>query len=67
MEEKIIALETKLAFQEHTVNELNDIITDQQAQIDRLREELEIVSLRLESVTESGSNPDEPEPPPPHY
>ena len=67
MENKIIDLETKLAFQDQTINELNEVITDQQNQLDQLREEIRMLGLRLESVAQSSTNPDEKEPPPPHY
>lgn len=67
MENKIIDLESKLAFQDESINELNDIITDQQQQLDQLREEIRLLSLRMTSVAESTVNSEEKEPPPPHY
>lgn len=67
MENKIIDLESKLAFQDETINELNEVITDQQQQLDQLREEIRLLSLRISSVAESSAGSEEKEPPPPHY
>ena len=67
MEDRIVDLESKLAFQDETINELNDVITNQQRQLDVLREEIRLLNLRIVSLAESSVNPDEKEPPPPHY
>ena len=67
MENKIIDLESKLAFQDETINELNDVITDQQNQLDQLREEIRLLNLRIASVAEAANTSEEREPPPPHY
>jgi SlyX protein len=67
MESRVIELESKLAFQEHMINELNDVITDQQKQLDQLREEQQLLNQRLQSISESSPVSNEKEPPPPHY
>ena len=67
MENKIVDLQSKLAFQDETINELNEVITDQQNQLDQLREEIRLLGLRIASVAESSSVSEEKEPPPPHY
>ena len=67
MENKIIELQSKLAFQDETINESNAVITDQQQQLDQLREEIRLLGLRIASVAESSSVSDEKEAPPPHY
>lgn len=67
MENKIVDLQSKLAFQDETINELNEVITDQQNQLDQLREEIRLLGLRIASVAESSSTSEEKEPPPPHY
>ncbi len=45
LEERITSLETRIAFQDKTIDELNDVVTAQQKQIDdlfkRLRELIE--------------------------
>jgi len=35
-EERLVEIETKIAFQEQTVKDLNDVICEQQREIDRL-------------------------------
>ena len=67
MENKIIDLQSKLAFQDQTISELNDVITDQQNQLDQLREEIRLLNLRIASVAEQANTSEEKEPPPPHY
>ena len=67
MENKIINLESKLAFQDEAINELNEVITDQQQQLNQLREEIRLLNLRIVSVAESSGTSEEKEPPPPHY
>ena len=67
MENKIINLESKLAFQDETINELNEVVTDQQQQLDQLREEIRLLNLRIVSVAEGSGTSEEKEPPPPHY
>ncbi len=67
MENKIIDLQSKLAFQDETINELNEVITDQQQQLDQLREEIRLLNIRVSSVAESTNVSEEKEPPPPHY
>ena len=67
MENKIIDLESKLAFQDQTIHELNEVITDQQNQLDQLREEIRLLNIRIASVAENAVASVEKEPPPPHY
>ena len=67
MENKIIDLQSKLAFQDETINDLNEVITDQQNQLDQLREDVRLLNLRIASVAEASNVADEKEPPPPHY
>lgn len=67
MENKIIELQSKLAFQDETINDLNEVITDQQNQLDQLREDVRLLNLRISSVAEASNVVDEKEPPPPHY
>jgi SlyX protein len=66
-EQRLDELETRLSFQDHTVHQLNDALTDQQrqidqlhAQIDRLRQQLETVSAALPAQAAEDEVP-------PHY
>ncbi len=67
MENRIIDLQSQLAFQDQTINELNDVITDQQKQIDELRQQIQILEQRIISLAENSGVSGEKEPPPPHY
>lgn len=67
-EQRIIELETRLAYQEHTLTELNDVLTDQQQQLTRLQGALVTLTSRLEAMADDipggGTPPGER---PPHY
>ncbi len=43
MEERLELLETRLAYQDKTVEALNEVVTRQQDQIDRLERELQLL------------------------
>lgn len=65
--EQLIELETRLAFQEHTLQALNDVVTRQQQQIEALVREIQTLKDRLRAATPSPVGPLEDEKPPPHY
>ncbi|MGV1097975.1 SlyX family protein [Thiovibrio sp. JS02] len=50
MENRIIELETRLAFQEMTIEELNDALTAQQSQLDNMRKEFEKMKNLLAKI-----------------
>ena len=67
MKAQIIELETRLAFQEQTIQGLNESLIDQQRQIDDLRRGLERLRERVGALgTSAVADPSE-ETPPPHY
>lgn len=66
MENKIIDIETRLAFQDDTIQELNDVIYRQQQQIDRLEKALQVVLSKVQDLMESG-NDNITDEKPPHY
>ena len=66
-EERLIELESRLAHQDQTIFELNDVVTDQQSRIMQLERLCQSLAERLASLAESsqaGSSDDER---PPHY
>ncbi len=67
MEKRIIELETKLSYQDHMIQELNDVVTRQQKQIDTLEIELRRVREHLKSSSSSQIARVEEDVPPPHY
>ncbi len=65
LSERIDVLETRLAFQDETIETLNQTITAQWQQIDALTRQIANLSERLqEAETHSPGAADEP---PPHY
>lgn len=67
LEARIIELETKISYQDHTIQELSDVIARQQRQIDRLETDTKRIRDHLKGGSESHlARPDE-ETPPPHY
>lgn len=66
-EDRLIDLETRLAFQEDTIATLDDVVTRQQRQIDKMLQQIAILKERVErreGADESASDVDER---PPHY
>lgn len=63
--ERLDALETRIAYQDQTIEELNATITTQWRQIDLLTRKLD----QMEQQVRSGVHIADPstEPPPPHY
>lgn len=62
---RLEGLETKLAFQEDTIVQLNDALVAQQARIDRLEARIDLLTEQLRTLGDEGE--DGTEPPPPHY
>ena len=70
IDEQIIELESRLAFQENSIMELNEIITDQQHQLDRLLTTVEMLDSRLSLLATDAASETTPKPEdeiPPHY
>lgn len=66
-EDRIVALEEKLAYQEHTIHELNDALIGQQRRIDRLEERCRVLQQRVAGLAERLSDDNGGDEPPPHY
>lgn len=47
---RIIELETRLAFQDHTIEELDGVIISQQQQLDRLEADLTLINKQLKQL-----------------
>lgn len=67
MDERLIEIETKVAYQEHTISELNDVIYRQQQQIDRLERICNALTDRLQDMAESVNTDKGGYEKPPHY
>ena len=65
--DRLVELETRLAFQDHLLAELNDVVTAQGRELQQLQLQLERAMADLKTLrgllyADPGS-----EPPPPHY
>ncbi|MCR4332355.1 MAG: SlyX family protein [Sulfuricaulis sp.] len=67
MNERLTELEVRVAFQDQTIQDLNEVVTRQQREIDRLARELEAVKSLLAGLAPSMVIAPEDEKPPPHY
>lgn len=67
MQDDIIDLQTRLAFQDGLLEQLNDVVTSQQKQIERLENAITGLKTQLESVQQTQLVGQGEEPPPPHY
>lgn len=67
MDERLNDLETRLAFQDHGLQALNDVVVRQQREIDALRRELEALRAQLRALAPALVAGRSEETPPPHY
>ncbi|MCX8574248.1 MULTISPECIES: SlyX family protein [unclassified Gilliamella] len=67
MRQQIELLETKVAFQEITIEELNQAVTNLQADVSKLKEQLMLLSQKLQATQTSNIANLSEETPPPHY
>lgn len=66
-ETRIEDLETRAAYQEQTIDEMSEMIAAQWKEIEALNRKLARLEARLEVAIDAQRQPDQPEPPPPHY
>lgn len=66
-ENRLINIETKMAHQEQLLSELNEVLTDQQAQIGRLESLYQSLIDRFKSLADNAGVDDTGDQPPPHY
>ena len=64
---RVIEIETKLAHQEHLLSELNEALTDQQAQISGLERMCQSLMQRVKSLLDSPPADQATDERPPHY
>ena len=67
MDNRITELETKIAYQEHTIQELNDVVYRQQLQIDKVEVMCKHLMDRIQSMAEAGGGVNDVNERPPHY
>lgn len=68
-QERLVELETRVAFQEDTLNELNKVIARQDNEIIVLRQQLALIAKRFEDLlyTSEQGEADAAQERPPHY
>ncbi len=65
--ERLIELETKMAYQEDTIQQLNDVICRQQDQIDALMEKCSLLLSRTKELSDKLPGDSSIGEKPPHY
>lgn len=67
LESRVADLEVRLVFQDDTIQALNDVVTAQQMELEKLRRGLEVLARRQADLAASMHGDDADEAPPPHY
>ncbi len=67
MEERIIDLESRLAFAEQTIDELNGEVTAQNRLLADMQKQIDDLKDRFKALSASQIAPESEETPPPHY
>ena len=67
LKQAIETLETRNAFQDDVIDQLNHEITIHQGQIAELKQQLALLANRIKENTPDQQGKEEIEPPPPHY
>ena len=65
--DRLVELETRMAFQDHLLNELNDVVTAQARELQALQLQLERAVADLKTLRGLLYADPSSEPPPPHY
>ncbi len=66
-EQRIIDIESKIAFQEETLQVLNDVICEQQKQIDKLVATCKLLDERINDLLVASDDTQVFDEPPPHF
>ncbi|MFU8783679.1 SlyX family protein [Aliidiomarina sp.] len=66
LEQRVIDLESQLAFQEDTISELNRLVAKQSDELQRIQKHIMIMAERVQQIPES-SAPSSADERPPHY
>ncbi|MCL6270222.1 SlyX family protein [Sansalvadorimonas sp. 2012CJ34-2] len=67
MNDELLELQTQLSFQEDSVQQLNDVVTRQQGDIEALRREVSLLKQQIQLMISNQLEGEEGNVPPPHY
>jgi len=67
LEDRIIELEIKQAYQEDLIQALNQVVADQQKQMGKLEETCKLLHEKIKSLAQNRPGPDIIDERPPHY
>jgi SlyX protein len=67
MNERLAELETRIAFQDRTIQELNDVVVRQQRELERLAREFAALTVQVRALAPYPVASRDEETPPPHY
>jgi len=67
LESRCDALEYKIAYQEQTIDALNEALTQQQMQMSKMQEQMQFMIGKIKSMASSNLADPSEETPPPHY
>ncbi|MFT6914798.1 MAG: SlyX protein [Motiliproteus sp.] len=67
IEEQMIDLQTQVAFQDDTIQALNDALSHQQLELERLMQMVKVINGQVKQLAPESGESQADEPPPPHY
>ncbi|MFB9137690.1 SlyX family protein [Vibrio sp. AK197] len=67
LEQRINDLECQIAFQEQTIDALNEALSEQQLMITKMQDQMKYVVGKVKNIDSSNMASEKEETPPPHY